>query len=108
MAAGVAALTENDYYMNNCKRIIETREYTKQKLNSLGFVCTNSQANFLFACHEKISGEELYLSLKASGILVRHFNKEKIFDYNRITVGTREEMDALLFAIEKILKEKNV
>lgn len=108
MAAGVAALCENDYYVENCKRIIETREYTKKRLESLGFVCTDSRANFLFACHEKISGEDLYLSLKASGILVRHFNKEKIFDYNRITVGTREEMDALLFAIEKILKEKNV
>ena len=105
-AAGIAALNDNSYYMDNCRTIEENREYTKSRLLDLGFSVLPSKANFLFATSPDISGEELYLKLKSSGILVRHFSKEKIKEYNRITVGTRSDMDALLSAIEKILKEK--
>ena len=101
-AAGLAALSDNSYYMNNCKVIEENREYTKNALVELGFEVLPSKANFLFAKSTDISGEQLYLSLKDAGILVRHFKKERIKDYNRITVGTREEMDALLAAIKNI------
>jgi len=105
LLAGAAALDENGYYMDNCKRVIETREYTQSKLKELGFSMTESKANFIFAKSDKIGGKELYEKLKARGILVRHFEKEKIKDYNRITVGTRDQMDALLCAIADILKE---
>lgn len=105
LIAGEMAIRDNDYYMDNCKRIIETREYTAEALRSMGFEVTDSKANFIFAKSNKIGGEELYLKLKARGILIRHFNKEKIKDYNRITVGTKAEMDSLLFAIADILKE---
>jgi histidinol-phosphate aminotransferase len=105
-AAGIAALKDNSYYMDNCRVIEENREYTRDKLISLGFYVLPSKANFLFAKSPDISGEELYLKLKENGILVRHFKKERIKDYNRITVGTRENMDSLLLAIKKILKEK--
>jgi histidinol-phosphate aminotransferase len=99
------AILDNAYYMDNCKKIIETREYTQKKLRELGFSLTESKANFIFAKSDKIGGKELYSALKSRGILVRHFDKEKIKDYNRITVGTREEMDALISAITDILKE---
>lgn len=105
LIAGEMAILDNDYYMDNCKKIIETREYTQARLLELGFSVTDSKANFIFAKSNKIGGKELYLKLKERGILVRHFDKEKIKDYNRITVGTKEEMDALLFAITDILKE---
>lgn len=108
MMAGYRAICDNDYYMDNCKKIIETREYTREKLIALGFRVTDSRANFLFAESDKISGEELYLALRARGILVRHFKMEKIKNFNRITVGTREEMDALISAIADILKEKKI
>ena len=105
-AAGLAALNDNAYYMNNCRVIEENREYTKDALLRLGFEVLPSKANFLFVTSPDISGEELYLALKSEGILVRHFKKERIKAYNRITVGTREEMDALLSSIKKIIKEK--
>ena len=108
MMAGYRAICDNGYYMDNCRRIIETREYTKKALSSLGFKVLDSKANFLFAESEKIGGEELYLALKSRGILVRHFKKERIKNYNRITIGTREEMDAMLLAISEILKEKTI
>ena len=107
MAAGTAALADNGYYMDNCKTIIENREYTKEKLVELGFEVLPSSANFLFAKSDKIGGEELYLALKARGILIRHFTKEAIKEYNRITIGTKEEMDKLLVAVREILSDRN-
>ena len=105
MMAGCAALDDNDYYMQNCQTIIENRAYTKSKLEALGFTVLDSKANFLFAKSDEIDGGELYLKLKSQGILIRHFSKERIKDYNRITIGTRAEMDAFLSATENILKE---
>lgn len=105
MAAGYAALCDNDYYMQNCKTIIENREYTADRLKSLGFTLTDSKTNFVFAKSDKIDGEKLYFALKERGILVRHFKGDRICQYNRITIGTREQMDAVLKAVEDILKE---
>ncbi len=107
MAAGYRAILDDDYYMANAKKIIECREYTLGELKKLGFRTLPSAANFIFAESDKIEGEELYLALKARGVLVRHFSKERIKNFNRITVGTREEMNTLLSAISDILKEKS-
>ncbi len=104
-AAGFAALSENDYYLGNCQRIIETREYLTAELCALGFECTDSRTNFVFAKHSGIDGGALYHALKRRGILVRHFDKDRIDQYNRITVGTRAEAEALLRAIKEILEE---
>ena len=106
MAAGTAALLDNGYYMKNCEIIKENREYTRAALIKLGFEVLSSSANFLFARSPDIGGEELYLELKRRGILVRHFSGERIKEFNRITVGTMEEMKAFLRATEEILKEK--
>lgn len=106
LIAGEAAICDNQYYMDNCKRIIETREYTQNELRRLGFFVTDSKANFIFAKSDRIGGEELYLKLKSRGILVRHFAKEKIKEFNRITVGTREQMQIFLDTVSDILEEK--
>ena len=105
MAAGAAALRENTYYMENCKKIEQTREYTKKALEQMGFFVTDSKANFLFAKSERVSGETLYRELKKRGVLVRHFSAERICEYNRITVGTKEQMDVFLAKTEEILSE---
>ena len=106
LAAGVAALDDAAYYRENCEKIVSAREWTADKLAELGFAVIPSTANFLFARHPAIGGRELYLTLKERGILIRHFDKPRIRDYNRITVGTKEQMRTLVASIEKILKEK--
>ena len=106
--AGVKALENNGYYMDNCKTIIKNREYTEKALGDLGFYVIPSKANFVFAKCDKIDGGELYKKLKAKGILVRHFTKERIKDYNRITIGTMEQMEALIAAIKEIFKEAGI
>ena len=107
LLAGEAAVDDNEYYMENCRTIAEIRAYTQQKLREYGFDCTDSKANFIFAKSPEIGGKELYLALKSRGILVRHFETRQICDYNRITVGTREQMDRLLDEISKILKKES-
>lgn len=101
--AGIAALKDNSYYVENCKKIIEAREYTKVELQKLGFELTDSKSNFIFTKNSNVDGEMLYKKLKEKGILVRHFSKERIKDYVRITVGTKEQMDALLAAIKTVI-----
>ena len=106
MAAGIGVLCDEEYTKANCKTVIENREWTVNELKTLGFDMTDSAANFIFAKSDKIDGGELYASLRERGILVRHFTKEKIAQYNRITVGSREQMEDLIGAISDILEEK--
>ena len=106
MAAGIGALRDEDYFRSCCRSIQENRAWTAAALESLGFTVLPSQANFLFARHERADGKELYLKLKELGILVRHFDKERLRDYNRITIGSREQMQALIQALQQILEEK--
>lgn len=100
---GEAALDEDAYYREMQNKIVETREYTAGKLRGLGFVMPGSNANFVFAKHPGIGGYELYAALKERGVLVRHFNKPRISDYIRITMGTREQMDTLISTIADML-----
>lgn len=104
MVAGIASLEDSGYYKNCNKNTAEVREYTKAELKKRGFTMTDSLANFIFAKSDKIGGEEYYLSLKAKGVLVRHFKNEKIKDFVRITIGTKEQMDILLKVTDEILK----
>jgi histidinol-phosphate aminotransferase len=104
-AAGEGSVADEDYFKENCKKIIDNRAWTEKELKSLGFDMTNSKANFIFTKHDKISGKELYLKLKERGILVRHFDKERIKEYNRITIGSKIEMETLIKTIKSILEE---
>ncbi len=104
-AAGLGAIKDKPYFVNNCSLIVENRAYTASELKKLGFEMTESKTNFLFAKTDKISGAELYSSLKERGILVRHFNKPRISEYLRITIGSRNEMDELIAAIKEILEK---
>jgi histidinol-phosphate aminotransferase len=105
-AAGVAAIQDNAYYLQNAETIQQNRAYTQKRLTELGFNVLPSCANFLFAGDGKIEGGELYRSLKERGVLVRHFDLERISNYCRITIGTKEQMNILLTTIEALLREK--
>ena len=105
MAAGLGVLADEEYTRANCKTVIENREWTTSELKKIGFEMTDSKANFIFAKSDQIDGGELYLRLRERGILVRHFTKDRISEYNRITVGSREQMTELVEAISQILEE---
>ncbi len=103
MAAGIGALSDSEYFEKNCAQIIKNREFTANELKRLGFTFPDSKANFIFAKSDKIGGKELYLALKEKGILIRHFETERLKDYNRITIGSMEQMQAFISALEELL-----
>lgn len=103
LAAGEAAVCEQKYYDENCKKIISTRSWTAARLEAMGFEFPDSSANFIFAKKDGFEGEYLYKELKKRRILVRHFKNERIKDYIRITVGTQGDMEALVRALGEIL-----
>ena len=102
LAVGKACLENDDYNTKNCRKIIITRKRTAAALEKIGFEMTPSSANFLFVKHPAIPGETVYRKLRERGILVRHFNVERIRDYNRISVGTDAQMEALVAAAAEI------
>ena len=105
LAAGLGALEDEAYTRSNCRTIMENRAYLSRELTKLGFSVTDSSANFVFARHGSADGGELYRRLKQNGVLVRHFDAPRIRSYNRITVGTREQIDVLLGALREVLEE---
>lgn len=103
MAAGVAALEAEAYYKDNCSRIQMTRTWTAKALEALGFTVVPSLANFLLAAHQSVDGETVYQELKRRGVLVRHFTTPRIANYNRITIGSPEQMELLVQTLGEIL-----
>ncbi|MBO4677570.1 MAG: histidinol-phosphate transaminase [Oscillospiraceae bacterium] len=105
-AAGIAAIEAQAYYDECCAKIRQSRAWTKERLEELGFAVLPSSTNFLFARSDRIGGEELYLAMKEKGILIRHFTAERIKDYNRITIGTAEQMETFVNGVRECLEEK--
>jgi histidinol-phosphate aminotransferase len=91
------------YFQSCCASICENRAWTVGKLEALGFTVLPSQANFIFAKSDRISGGDLYRKLKENGILVRWFDSDRIRDYVRITIGSAEQMAALVDKIAQLL-----
>ena len=102
---GEATVDAELYYQEKCGQIIKTRGWTTEKLKELGFEVLPSSSNFLFAKTDKMDGGELYLELKKRGILVRHFTNPRICQYNRITIGTPEQMAKFIETAKKILED---
>ncbi len=107
LAAGYAALCEEEYFQAKVREICETRAYTTLELKALGFEVLDSDTNFVFAKNDRISGLKLYEELKKRGVLVRHFNKERLQEYNRITIGTKAQMEIFIEQVKQILKEQS-
>ncbi len=96
IAWGAASILDDGYFKETVGKIINTRERVKKELRELGFTFPDSRSNFLFVSHKSIPAAELFEALKQEGIYVRYFNKPRINNYLRITIGTDEEMDRLL------------
>ncbi len=105
MAAGLGALEDTAYFAENCRKILENRAWTTAALRDLGFSVPDSQTNFVLAKHNALDGRKLYLKLKEKGVLVRHFDTPRLRDYNRITIGSMEEMQAFIGAVREIMEE---
>ncbi|MBQ3080465.1 MAG: histidinol-phosphate transaminase [Clostridia bacterium] len=105
LIAGTKAVEEEEYYIECRKKIIDTRVRTIQTLVGMGFIATDSKANFIFVKPPIISAKELFDSLRARGIITRYFSGARVKEYLRITIGSDEQMDALLYAVSDILKE---
>ncbi len=102
-AMGLGTLLDGEYTQKCCEAVMENRAYLTAELTARGFDVIPSKANFVFARTDKMPGEDVYVKLKEKGVLVRHFNVDRIRDYNRITVGSREQIGALLAALDVIL-----
>ena len=104
LKAGQAALEDTAYFEKTRAAIMDTRAWTMQQLTDRGFTVLDSRANFVFASTDRINGGVLYKELKKNGILVRHFDAPRIENWLRITIGTPEQMQALMDAVDKILE----
>lgn len=100
---GVEAVKDVAYFKANCEKIIRTREHAKQELTKLGFTFPESYGNFIFASHKSVSAKDIFNRLKENDIYVRHWDRERIGNHLRITIGTDEQMEALYTALRKIL-----
>ncbi|MBD5444548.1 MAG: histidinol-phosphate transaminase [Lachnospiraceae bacterium] len=100
---GAACMEDDDYFKEICSKIIATRERTAKELTALGFSFPLSYGNFIFAAHNRVKAQEIFEELKKHDIYVRYWNKPRIDNYLRITIGTDEQMDALFAALREIL-----
>ena len=105
MAAGLGVLEEEENTQKNCGEIIVNRRYTQEQLNAMGFELTDSSANFVFMKHPDVDGGRIYEEMKKRGVLIRHFTKERIAQYNRVTIGSREQMDKFLEVLGEVIEE---
>ncbi|MEL7609186.1 MAG: histidinol-phosphate transaminase [Bacillota bacterium] len=104
-AGATAALLDEDYLLECSGRIQKTRAKALRDLRALGFDCPEALGNFLFARHPQKGGRELFAALRAQGVLVRRFDKPRIGEYLRISIGTDEQMQRLIEALQRALGE---
>lgn len=96
IAGAVAAIEDDTWFQETRRRIIRSRETLTRGLTELGFEVLPSQANFVFARHVGHRGADLAARLRERGVLVRHFQKPRIEDFLRITIGTDDECGRLI------------
>lgn len=104
--AGVASVEDEAYFQEITGKVIATREWTKQELARLGFTFTDSKTNFIFASHKSIPAQEIFEALRENQIFVRHWNKPRIGNYLRISIGTDDEMKQVIEFLENYINER--
>lgn len=104
LRCGVEAVKDKEYFEENIRKIIETREWTKERLSKIGFQCLDSSSNFIFVMHPDYDAKKLFEMLKDHKIYVRYWGSRRIEQYLRITIGTKEEMEQLLDVLDKYME----
>ena len=105
LICGVEAVKDKKYFEEGIARIVETREWTKKELEKLGFSCLDSKSNFLFVTHPEYDAKEIFEALKEHQIYVRFWGTRRIEQYMRISIGTKEEMEALLAFLKEYVNK---
>lgn len=103
IAAGIASLRDEEYFRDTLARVIATRDRVTGELRDMGFTVADSSTNFLFAEHQDLTAKEIFSHLRERGIYVRYWNKPRIGNRLRITIGTDGQMDKMLAAIREML-----
>ena len=104
IAAGIAAFKDQEYFEATCQRVIDSRDRLTNNLHNLGFKVVPSAGNFIFVRHVKRAAEELALSLRQNGIIVRHFKQSRIEQFLRITIGTEKQNERLVSVLTSLLE----
>ena len=104
LVCGVEAVKDRAYFEEQVRKIKDTREWVKEELSALGFTFPDSQSNFILAKHSNYAAKDLFEALKKADIYVRFLGGERIKDYLRISIGTREEMEALIAFFKSYMK----
>ena len=102
MLLGCKTVEAEPYYQEVSRKIQSARAWATEAMEAIGFTVLPSKTNFIFARHPEISGDDLYKGLRQRGILVRHFTKQRIRDFVRITVGTQVQMECLVEALKEM------
>jgi histidinol-phosphate aminotransferase len=103
LRGAVAALQDEAYFQETTAKVVATRDQIMTSLNDLGFIVTDSKANFLLISHPSYPAADLFKQLREQGILVRYFNSPRIDNYLRVTVGTDEEMAQFLAVLKTLI-----
>jgi len=107
ISGSVASFDDEEAFQSACQSVINTRETLVTKLTELGFNTIPSAANFVFTSHPKLEAKWIAEQLREKSIIVRYFNKPRIDQYLRITIGNDDENQALCDALEEIINQKS-
>ncbi len=107
LEGAIAAIEDDQYFQETRQRIINTREHIKPSLREMGFEVLDSKANFLFISHNALHAGTLFRELKDAGVLTRHFQRPRIENFLRVTIGTEDEMRAFLSLTKDIIKKQH-
>lgn len=106
-AAALGSLEDDEYTKRNINVICRVRNNTRSRLEEMGFEVLDSSTNFLFAKHKSISGQKLYETLKQKRIIIRHFSRPFVLDeWNRITIGSAEQMQVFLEVLKGVVERE--
>jgi histidinol-phosphate aminotransferase len=100
---GAESIADDAYFKETVAKVVDTREWFSKEIEKLGFTSLPSSANFIFMTHKSIPAREIFEKAKAAGIYVRYFNKPKIDNFLRVTIGTREEMETFLRFLSNLM-----